>query len=138
MTKATRSDRSPLKVVVTLLAIAVVVVYAMAGFQIRENAEGYRMDYDARDYIYSAETGRFGDLYEVAVRDMDKHAAYSSEVAECRALAFYYEQAVLEHAYRTTGDAEKADQFAQRMEEYEAQLGSLSEKTEAVKKAVAR
>ena len=136
MMKAKRGERSPLKVVVTILAIAVAILYVSAGFRIASESEDYSIDYDARDYIYSAESGRYGDLYDTAVRDMNKRASYSAEVAECRALAFYYEQAVLEHAYRATGDDAKADAFAQRMKEYEAQLGSLSGKVKGVRERV--
>ena len=136
MMKAKRGERSPLKVVVTILAIAVAILYVSAGFRIASESEDYSIDYDARDYIYSAESGRYGDLYDTAVRDMNKRATHSAEVAECRALAFYYEQAVLEHAYRATGDDAKADAFAQRMEEYEAQLGSLSGKVKGVRERI--
>ena len=137
MKRENSSTRSPLKIVVTIVAIIVVLVYASAVVQINNYASGYSYGYDTRDYIYSAENSRFGNLYDAAVHDMDKNANYSTEVAECRALAFYYEQAVLEHAYRTCGDTAKADAFAKRMEEYEAQLGSMAKKTKAVHAAVA-
>lgn len=136
MTRTRKSARSPLKIIVTILAIVVVVLFISAGLRIKETSEGYSSDYDLRDYIYSVESGRFGNLYDTAVRDMDKNVEHSAEVKECRALAFYYEQAVLEHAYRAAGDTEKADEFAKRMEEYEAQLGSLSPKAEVVRKSV--
>ena len=137
MTQVSRSGRSPLKVLVVIVAVAVVILFASAAFQIADHSKGYSYDYSARNYIYPAESGRFGSLYEVAVQDMGKHANYSAEVQECRALAFYYEQAVLEHAYRETGDTKKADEFAKRMKEYEAQLGSMSARAEAVREAVA-
>ena len=136
MTNVAKRRWSPLKVITAIVAVIVVVLFITAASQIREVAQGHSIDYDSRDYLYSAETNRFGRLYDTTVRDMEKRASYSSEVAECRALAFYYEQAVLEHAYRTTGDTAKADEFAQRMEEYEAELGSLAPKAEAVRKAV--
>ena len=138
MTQVKQRRRSPLKILVTVVAVIVVILYVAAGFQIKSHSEGYVYDYDTRDYIYPVESGRFGDLYDVAIRDMSKHAEYTEEVAECRALAFYYEQAVLEHAYRQAGDDEKADEFARGMEEYAQQLGSMSSRTEAVREAVAR
>ena len=67
---------------------------------------------------------------------MGEQASYSTEVEECRALAFYYEQAVLEHAYRATGETEKADAFANRMKEYESELGSLAKKADDVRSVV--
>ena len=136
MMRAKQSERSPLKIIVAIVAVIVVILFLSAGFQIKSHSEGYTIDYDTRDYIYSAERGSFGNLYDVALRDMERHATYNPEVAECRALAFYYEQAVLEHAYRATGDDKKADEFAKRMGEYEAQLGSLSSKTKLVHKSV--
>ena len=136
-TKNKKGARSPLKILVTIVAIIVAILFVSAGIRISDSSKGYSNDYDARDYLYPAESGRFGTLYYIATRDMDKNAKYTSEVEECRALAFYYEQAVLEHAYRETGDSAKADEFAARMKEYEAQLGSMSSKITAVEKAVA-
>lgn len=136
MTQAEKTARSPLKIITAIVAVIVVLLFVAAFFQIREGSQGYSVEYDARDYLYNAESGRFGQLYDTAVSDMDKHTTYSTEVAECRALAFYYEQAVLEHAYRTTGDDAKADEFAQRMKEYEAELGSMSSKAADARKAV--
>ena len=136
MTQVKKSSRSPLKIITAIVAVIVVIIFVAATYQIREVSQGRSVEYDARDYLYDAESGRFGQLYETTVRDMDKHATYSTEVAECRALAFYYEQAVLEHAYRTTGDDAKADAFAQRMKEYESELGSMSSKAADARKAV--
>ena len=136
MTQATREKHSPLKIVAIVVAFFVVILFTCAAGQIRDYSQGYTITYDTRDYLYPAENGRFGSLYETALQDMDKKTSYSTEVAECRALAFYYEQAVLEHAYRKTGNTEKANEFTARMKEYEAQLGSMSSKAEAVRKAV--
>lgn len=136
MTRIRNRKRSALSVVVAIVAVLVVLVFAAAGFEIADTARGYSMDYDARDYLYAAESGRYGDLYDTAMRDMDKDATYSAEVMEYRALAFYYEQAVLEHAYRQTGGKEKADAFAQRMAEYESELGSMSPKAEDIRSRV--
>lgn len=136
MMKAKQGKRSILKVISAILAVIVVILFASAVMQINRSAHRYTVDYGIRDYIYSAEMGRFDNLYDTAISDMYKDADYTAEEEECRALAFYYEQAVLEHAYRVTGDDAKADEFAQRMKEYEAQLGSLSSKTEVVQKAI--
>ena len=135
MTQVGKSSRSPLKVITAIVAVIVVIIFVAATYQIREVSQGHTVSYDSRDYLYEAEAGRFGDLYETAVQDMDKHTTYSTEVAECRALAFYYEQAVLEHAYRETGDDAKADACAQRMQEYESELGSMSSKAADARKA---
>ena len=123
-------------VVVIILAIVVTILFVSAGFRISSAAEGYAADYSARDYRYSAQYGRYGMLYDTALQDMSKQARYTDEVEEYRALAFYYEQAALEHAYRAAGDSAKAGAFTERMGEYEAQLGSMSEKAEDVRAAV--
>lgn len=128
--------KSPLKVLAIILTIAIVIIYIATANSIYNTSRGYIYDYDTRDYLYPAENGRYGDLFDTAIRDMEKNTEYSAEVEECRALAFYYEQAVLEHAYRTVGDNEKADTFAARMSEYESQLGSLSKKAEKVRETV--
>ncbi|MBR0405105.1 MAG: hypothetical protein IJI68_07905 [Eggerthellaceae bacterium] len=131
-----KGNRSPLKVLAAILTIIVVIMFISVSVRVNDYSKGYVVDYGVRDYIYSAEDGRFGNLYATAIRDMSRNAEYTAEVEECRALAFYYEQAVLEHAYREAGDNAKADEFAARMAEYESQLGSLRGKVDAVKKAV--
>ena len=136
MKQTRKAKRSPLKVVAAILAIVVTILFVSAGVQIADHSKGWTVDYDARDYLYPAESGRYGSLYDTAIRDMRKDKEYSAEVAECRALAFYYEQAVLEHAYRVAGNDAEADRFADRMEEYASQLGSMSGKAEAVRNAV--
>ena len=136
MTKTKTGKRSFLKALTIGVAVVVVLLFVSAGFSIYDSAQRHSVDYDARDYLYPAEYGRYGALYDTALSDMNKQTTYSSDVEECRALAFYYEEAVLEHAYRMTGDDAKADEFARRMGQYEAQLGSMSSKAEAVRKAV--
>lgn len=136
MKNVTTAKQSPLKVVVIILAVIVVVLYGTAILSINETARGLNAEYDARDYLYSAEHGRYGNLYDTTLRDMGKKTTYSAEVEECRALAFYYEQAVLEHAYRVTGKTDKADAFAARMKEYESELGSLAKKAADVRAVV--
>ena len=137
MTKTKNGERSPLKIVVAIVAVIVVGLFVSAAFRISDYSKGHAADYDARSYVYSVQFGRYGDLYSTTLHDMDKQVTYSDEVKECRALAFYYEQAVLEHAYRVADDTDKADEFAQRMGEYEAQLGSISARAKMVRDLVA-
>ena len=137
MTGNAKTKQSPLRIVVVILAVIVVILFVSATLSISETARGTAPEYDARDYRYPAESGRYGMLYDTAIQDMGKHAAYSTDVGEYRALAFYYEQAVLEHAYRQAGEDAKADAFAERMKGYEEQLGSLSQKAADVRGAVA-
>ena len=108
----------------------------MIRFGIFETARVSHYDYDERDYLYPAESGRYGVLYDTAIQDMGKKTQYSAEVSECRSLAFYYEQAVLEHAFRTVGDNAKAAEFASGMAKYEADLGAMADKASDVRKAV--
>ena len=136
MKNIANSKQSPLKIVVAIIAVIVVIMFATAGMRISESASVSHYDYDERDYLYPVESGRYGMLYETAIQDMGKKKQYTAEVSECRALAFYYEQAVLEHAFRTVGDNAKAREFANRMAEYEADLGTMSDKASDVREAV--
>lgn len=136
MKRQGKSTRSPLKIVVTILAVIVVLVYVAACNSVQNAAQGRSLEYDARDYVYSAEYGRYGSLYDTAIHDMAKNKEYKAEVEEYRALAFYYEQAVLEHAYKSVGNVDKAEASAERMKEYEAQLGSVSNRAEDVRNVV--
>ena len=138
MSRSRTSSKSPLKVIVTVLAVIVMLTLIAGAYRIHDYSQDYIYEYDARDYIYDTERGTYGSLYNTAVKDMNKRDNYSADVAEYRALAFYYEQAVLEHAYRMSGNDEKADAFAERMSEYESQLGSLEFKAKDVREAVSR
>lgn len=128
--------QSPLKIVAIILAVIVAVLFVSAALRISETAQGNAYEFGEFEYSYTAERGHYGMLYDTAVQDMSKYATYSEKVKDCRALGFYYEQAVLEHAYRTTGDTAKADGFAERMKEYESQLGSMADKAGDVLKAI--
>ena len=133
MKQASQAKRSPLKIAAIVLAVVVVIVYVTAALAIGDIARGRDLGYNARSYLSPAERGRYDTLYETALLDMGKSAEYSAEVEECRALAFYYEQAVLEHAYRVAGNDAKADEFATRMSEYETELGSMAGKAADVR-----
>ena len=117
MKQNARVKQSPLKIVAIILAVIVAVLFVSAALRISETAQGNAYEFGEFEYSYTA-------------------ATYSEKVKDCRALGFYYEQAVLEHAYRTTGDTAKADGFAERMKEYESQLGLMADKAGDVLKAI--
>ena len=52
---------------------------------------------------------------------------YSSEVAEYRAVAHYYEAALLFRAYRDAGETEEARRQEERMLTFAESAGSLSD-----------
>lgn len=136
MRNKSRSRHSKLRLVAVLTALLTLALLVSAGLRIKDYASGSVVTYDLRDYLYEADRGRYGYLYETALRDMNKNTSYSPEVAEYRALAFCYEQAVLEQAYRQVGQEEKAQEFARRRQEYEGQLGSLSPWADKIRQAV--
>ena len=121
------APKKPLiRIAVILTAIVTLIVFMIAMYKIRDAATSYSYGYKTTDYAYSASSGRYGDLYDTALRDMAEGKKYNGEVEELRALAFYYENAVLANAYRGAGDSAKADSFEEKMKAYEAELGSLS------------
>lgn len=127
-----KKNRSLLSLLTRILVVITVIVFLMAGFRIKDSSRNYSYTYDEDDYVWPLRNNNFGDLYNMAVSDMHRGKKYSKDVEECRALAFYYEQAVLEKAYRDNGYEDKADAFAQRKAEYAAELGSLASKTKDV------
>jgi len=129
--KKTR-NRSPLGLLTKILVVITVIAILTAVFRIRDYTRDYSYTYSESNYVWDLQGDRFGDIYSTAVRDMSKGKSYSKDVEECRALAFYYEQAVLEKAYRDNGFEEKADAFAEKKAEYADQLGSLASKAKSV------
>lgn len=125
-------NRSPLGLLTKILVIITIIAAIMAAFRIRENSRSYTYTYSESDYVWDLQNNRFGDMYDTAVRDMHREKNYSKDVEECRALAFYFEQALLEKAYRDNGFEEKADAFAEKKAEYADQLGSLASKAKDV------
>ena len=137
-TKKVKEKKSLLKLAVQGLLIITVILFLAAGFRIRTFSRGYPIRYDARDYVYSVEYNRFDDLYETTISHMERDVIYDEQVTEFRALAFYYEQAVLEKAYEEAGESEKAAAFREKKEEYRKELGSVSSKANAVDELLAK
>ena len=133
--KSKPGRRSRLRLVAIIAAVITLALLVSAGFRIKDYASGSMLTYDIRAYLYDADRGRFGDLYDTALQDMERNAVYSQEVAEYRALAFYYEQAVLEQACRSCGEDERAEEFARRRAEYEEQLCSLAARADQARQA---
>ena len=133
-----RESKSLLRLLVYILLVITLLLFIVAGVRIRGYSRGYQYNYKASDFIYDAEKDRFGRLYTTAISDMERDASYDSDVQEFRALGFYYEQAVLEKAYRDAGMTEKADAFKAKKEEYGEALGSLASKVSAVEKSLNR
>ena len=76
-------------------------------------------------HAYSVMDGDYGSLYDTTIRNTID-GSYKGEIPAYRNLAFYYEQAVLTHAYEENNDMQKAGVFRARMKDYEAKLGSLA------------
>ena len=127
-----KTSSSPLRFFAILATIVTVFMYLNAFAAIRESSRGYFYDYKESDYAYPLIDGDYGSLYQNAVRDMGRDH-YSGDIPAYRALAFYYEQAVLMRAYEEGGDAQKTEAFRARMNEYEAQLGPLAEEAAKVR-----
>ncbi len=129
-----RTKKPLIRIAALIVALITVVLFAAAANKIRQAATPYSIDYRTTDYAYAASSGRFGDLYDTALRDMADGKKYSGEVKELRALAFYYENAVLANAYRGAGNTAKAAEFEDKMKALEAELGSLASSAEKVRK----
>ena len=137
MRRNTVRRRPPLiRIAVIITALITLVLFGAALNRIRESSRGYSYYYKESNYAYPAASGRFGELYETALSDMMEDAKYSDEVKEYRALAFYYENAVLAHAYRECGDDTKSTHFEDKMKLYETALGSQAVKAAAVRGCV--
>ena len=122
---ANKPKRSPLRFFTILVTIITVFMLLRAFGEITRASRGYYYDYRESDYAYSVMDGDYGALYDTTIRNA-RESTYKGDIPAYRNLAFYYEQAVLAHAYEENGDAKKAEAFRARMKEYEAQLGSLS------------
>ena len=130
--KKKTTKRSPLRFFTVLVTIITVFMFLNAFASIHEASYGYYRDYKERDYAYNLIDGDYGSLYETAIQDMD-NTHYTGDIPAYRALAFYYEQAVLARAYEENGDTQKAEAFRARMKEYETQLGPLTEEAAKVR-----
>lgn len=132
----TKKRKTPLRIISIILLVITIISLLTAFARIREESSGRYYDYKVDDYVRAIGWSNYGDLYNTALEDMVKGKKYDDQTMKCRNLAFYYEQAVLERAYRETGDTEKADLCLERMKEYENNLGEFSEKVEDVQKHI--
>lgn len=132
MRKRVKEKKSLLRIITRILVVITVIAYVMAAFRISNYSSNYYYDQKVSNYLYDIEANRFGGVYTTALDDMRRDISYDSDVMECRALGFYYEQAVLEKAYREAGNEEKARAFAEKKAEYEKELGSMASKIKDV------
>lgn len=74
-----------------------------------------RLRYQDYDYLLD-------DVYKNEVRNVPKEG----DMDALYAVAYYYENAMMYHAYQTTGDTAKAKERYDKMLEYEKQMGEYA------------
>lgn len=132
MLKNKKKKGSPLRILVSILAVVTVILFVSAFFRIMNSASGYRTIYSTDDYIRAAEYNRFDDLYNSAIYDMKRDQKYSPETEELRSLAFYFETALVRKAYNDAGEVEKAKSLDAKLNEYAEGAGTFSSMIEKI------
>lgn len=118
--------RKLLNIVIVILCIVFFIQTASLIWHVVEDKHVYndisdesellsRLRYQDYDYLLDA-------VYKNEVRNVPKEG----DMEALYAVAYYYENAMMYHAYQTTGDAVKAKERYEKMLEYEAQMGEYA------------
>ena len=118
--------RKLLNVVIVILCIVMFIQTASLIWYVVEDKHVYndisddsellsRLRYQDYDYLLD-------DVYKNEVRNVPKEG----DMEALYAVAYYYENAMMYHAYQTSGDTVKAKERYEKMLEYEAQMGEYA------------
>lgn len=92
----------------------------------------YTFEYDAWSLDDSISSRDYARLLSQTY-DNEAYQAESDEMMEqCYAVAAYYEAAMKQKAYEAAGDREKADQYAEIMEEKRSQMGIYEDEADRI------
>ena len=118
--------RKLLNVVIVILCIVLFIQTASLIWYVIEDKQVYnnisdeselfnRLRYQDYDYLLEA-------VYKNEVRNVPKEG----DMEALYAVAYYYENAMMYHAYQTAGNTDKAKARYEKMLEYEAQMGEYA------------
>ena len=118
--------RKLLNVVIVILCIVMFIQTASLIWYVVEDKHVYgdisdesellgRLRYQDYDYLLD-------DVYKNEVRNVPKEG----DMEALYAVAYYYENAMMYHAYQTVGNTPKAKERYEKMLEYEAQMGEYA------------
>ncbi|MCM1387229.1 MAG: hypothetical protein NC231_07885 [Bacillus sp. (in: Bacteria)] len=113
---------------IMIAALSVVLflqIFLFAGYVLeRELVYGY--DSDEEDLVNDMKYQDYDNLLNAVHQNEAMGVQKEGEMEALYAVAYYYENAMMYHAYRTAGDREKAQQRYDKMLEYEMQMGEYS------------
>lgn len=83
----------------------------------------YTYEYDAWSLDNSISDRNYGRLLAQTCQNQAAQAKSDEMMEQCYAVAAYYEAAMKQKAYEAAGNQEKADEYAEIMEEKRGQMG---------------
>ncbi|MCM1251615.1 MAG: hypothetical protein NC321_02245 [Clostridium sp.] len=112
-------------IIAALSVVLFVQIFLFTGYVLeRELVYGY--DSDEEDLVNDMKYQDYDNLLNAVHQNEAMGVQKTGEMEALYAVAYYYENAMMYHAYRTAGNREMAQQRYDRMLEYEMQMGEYS------------
>lgn len=125
------------KIVVNICTVILTVTLILFLFNgisnIRDMDNDYNSDYYSdENYLTQMSEQDYINLFNIACRDCNFEKDFTPTVLECKAVAHYYEAAVLYQSFLKLNDTEHAKEQAGRMEYYADQLDTYKDQIEKI------
>ena len=115
---------------VSVVLLMIFLITAGVGLsRIRERLSDRFSYYDEAYYLRVLRTEEYQELLDMTLEDSGAGRVYEGDIPQCRAVAMYYDAALLCHAYTKAGSVDRAQFQKNRMERFAAQAGDYSEYT---------
>ncbi|MBO5209560.1 MAG: hypothetical protein J6B68_09490 [Lachnospiraceae bacterium] len=111
---------------IIIIVLSVVLFFLTIAFLIgiMDYQRGYKVtESDMINYVRYQE---YDSLVDTVYNNEANGVKHTGDMEELYAVAYYYENAVLYHAYQVSGDSKGAQEKYHKMEEYESQMGDYA------------
>lgn len=115
-----------LNIVIVILCIVLFMQTASLIWYVSEDKWVYNNISDESELFSRLQYQSYDSLLDAVYRNEAGNAPKEGDMEALYAVAHYYENAMMYHAYQTAGDSEKAQARYEKMLEYEAQMGEYA------------
>lgn len=89
--------------------------------------DSYHYSYEESSLVYAIRDGRYTDLVQYCDKNRAEEVKETAEIAECYAVADYYQSTVLYYTYLETGDTAKQKKMQTEREDAASRMGALGD-----------
>ena len=118
------SDKLFRGITIALTALTVILLLR-AGREIFENNSSYT--FDESSLVYAIKDGRYTDLIRYCDKNRTENVKVTEEIAECYAVADYYQATLLYYTYLERGEVQRQSEAQEVRKDAASRMGALSD-----------